>query len=650
MKLQNFSKPASYLTGRLALALMAAWLIVVLRWTFTSDTSTEDTLLNHALLEENANVHKQNKPGAKEEVPEAKRKSEEKGKESETNKKSEDNGKEFEAKRKSEEKGKESEANRKSEEKGKESEVKRKSEEKGKESEAKRKSEEKGKESEANMKSEEKGKESEAKRKSKEKENTPETKKNSEAKKKASDSKKKPEDKEKTSMREKNFEANEKGSEIERKSEVNEKASEANKKPEATEKAPETKGKSETKEKATETKKKPEEKKKASKTEKNSQEKKKALKKKKKFEAKKKESKAKRKQQPLQFPTELEILQIAADDFNLTCSHLVPLQRSPEFTKKSKNPCYWDQNSKKLRCLPYFYVAGFPKSGTTDFYNIFRHHSEYEMSMKEYHWFNHLQFKQEYGSLEVYLSILEAAGDIINRDFMRHGFSRKITGDFTPDYLCDSMRWRCMEENQGLDSPNYTNAHSIHSLTPDAKFVVFMREPADRLFSRFQHMNYVSPGIFRKYWGDPTPETFHKAAMRAIQLYSACMKSFSARQCIYNETLFGQAMMNDIGFYSVCLEDYLKLFPRKNFLFLPFEEYSRNRTTTFQRVIRFLDMSPVSSKLQQRLKTKTIDNAGHFKKRPMLDKTRTALRQFFSPFVQELKKIVGEELIQSWGY
>ncbi|GFR77450.1 sulfotransferase [Elysia marginata] len=104
------------------------------------------------------------------------------------------------------------------------------------------------------------------------------------------------------------------------------------------------------------------------------------------------------------------------------------------------------------------------------------------------------------------------------------------------------MRWRCLEGNQGLHSPRLTNAHSIYRLTPRAKFIIFMREPVERLYSRFKHMIHVSPGIFGKYWGDPTPETFHQAAMRAIHLYRGCLQSFTARYCLYNETLFEQAV------------------------------------------------------------------------------------------------------------
>ncbi|KAK3796978.1 hypothetical protein RRG08_015844 [Elysia crispata] len=346
----------------------------------------------------------------------------------------------------------------------------------------------------------------------------------------------------------------------------------------------------------------------------------------------------------------LKILKLAAEDFNLTCSHSVPMQRPKNFTKYTKNPCYWDKAAGKLRCLPYFYIPGFPKCGTTDFYNFLKIHPEYLRTGKEFHWHNHLQFTQDYSDLEVYLHRLQPAGNKIEQDLKEKGFSRKITGDFTPDYLCDNMRWRCLEGNAGLEAPRYTNAHSIYSLTPNAKFIIFMREPVDRLYSRFKHMIYVSPDIFGKYWGDPSPETFHQAAMRAIRVYTACFQNFPVRQCLYNESLFEQTMINDIGIYSACLQDFVNLFPRENFLFLKFEEYTESREKIYNRVLKFLDLGPLPKHLQGKLNSTEVHNAGHVPNSPMLNKTRVALRRFFSPFVQELKKIVGSNLIKSWGY
>ena len=52
------------------------------------------------------------------------------------------------------------------------------------------------------------------------------------------------------------------------------------------------------------------------------------------------------------------------------------LQKLSDFLPNYKNPCfYWNvtlsngpqlKTTRQIRCLPYFFIAGFPKSGTTD--------------------------------------------------------------------------------------------------------------------------------------------------------------------------------------------------------------------------------------------------------------------------------------------
>ncbi|RUS74505.1 hypothetical protein EGW08_017736, partial [Elysia chlorotica] len=105
-----------------------------------------------------------------------------------------------------------------------------------------------------------------------------------------------------------------------------------------------------------------------------------------------------------------------------------------------------------------------------------------------------------------------------------------------------------------------------------------------------------------------------------------------------------------IGFYPVCLEDYLKLFPRQNFLFIKFEDYTEGREKILNKVLKFLDMGPSTESMKEIVKSKTVANAGHFEPVPMLNETRLALRHFFSPFVRDLKRIVGADFVQSWGY
>lgn len=44
-------------------------------------------------------------------------------------------------------------------------------------------------------------------------------------------------------------------------------------------------------------------------------------------------------------------------------------QKMPQFLKEYKNPCFYSDKYRRLRCVPYFIIAGFPKAGSTDLWH-----------------------------------------------------------------------------------------------------------------------------------------------------------------------------------------------------------------------------------------------------------------------------------------
>ena len=72
------------------------------------------------------------------------------------------------------------------------------------------------------------------------------------------------------------------------------------------------------------------------------------------------------------------------------------LKEPPRMLQNFKNPC-WAESSNTtsiLRCFPYFYVAGFPKCGTTDLYSeIIKHPMIAKADIKGSHWWSRQRFK-----------------------------------------------------------------------------------------------------------------------------------------------------------------------------------------------------------------------------------------------------------------
>lgn len=70
------------------------------------------------------------------------------------------------------------------------------------------------------------------------------------------------------------------------------------------------------------------------------------------------------------------------------------------WTEGFKNPCFRNQQKhfkdhspELLQCVPYFFVIGFPKCGTTDLFDRLSHHPEFlKPAFKEIHWISRYRF------------------------------------------------------------------------------------------------------------------------------------------------------------------------------------------------------------------------------------------------------------------
>ena len=63
--------------------------------------------------------------------------------------------------------------------------------------------------------------------------------------------------------------------------------------------------------------------------------------------------------------------------------------------RNSKNPCWFEWNGKKdiLKCVPYFYIAGVPKAGTSDLFNRVRGHPSVMAGGSDtYFWWDRLRY------------------------------------------------------------------------------------------------------------------------------------------------------------------------------------------------------------------------------------------------------------------
>ena len=145
------------------------------------------------------------------------------------------------------------------------------------------------------------------------------------------------------------------------------------------------------------------------------------------------------------------------------------------------------EKKKFLLRLPYFFLAGFPKSATTTIHHVLKQHWQIEApSYKEPHWWtrnldpkHYKKFSSEYISMSFIVYTLFFKGislKIRNEyDFWRN---RLITFDGSQTTIWDSKFF--VNEQDYCAMPAV-----INRVLPNAKFIVVMRNPATRLYSDF---------------------------------------------------------------------------------------------------------------------------------------------------------------------
>ncbi|KAL8611653.1 hypothetical protein ACOMHN_065131 [Nucella lapillus] len=329
-----------------------------------------------------------------------------------------------------------------------------------------------------------------------------------------------------------------------------------------------------------------------------------------------------------------------------------------EFIENSKNPCWYEDpiRKKQMRCLPYFYVAGVAKCGTTDLYKRIRLHPDImEGELKEYHWWDRLR----YGSpmelkftkdserndrplpFAVYSRIIMGEEVEEMKVELRKNQSVRICGDGSPSYLWDPRQWTVFEGNEGCSEPRIVIGSFIHRANPRSKIILIFRHPTQRLYSRFLSRRDSYPP-FRH----ASAHTFHDYAVKGVALYKECFQRHSVRECAYNLTLYDNAVIRIIeGMYSVFMEDWLRIFSRDQMLVLRNEDYSDDIEGHMLKVFNFLDVAKLGQSEMRPILTHVSTNIGqnYGAVGPMLPETIAILNEFYKPFVLRLHELLGDD-------
>ncbi|XP_056627647.1 carbohydrate sulfotransferase 15-like isoform X2 [Triplophysa dalaica] len=201
----------------------------------------------------------------------------------------------------------------------------------------------------------------------------------------------------------------------------------------------------------------------------------------------------------------------------------------------------------RFRCLPYFYIIGQPKCGTTDVFNRLRLHPDVRLaSLKEPHWWSRKRYgimgsaggvHTHYG-LQDYLDLFDlAAADI------QDSSSHIITGEGSASTMWDNNAWFHLHDNSTEAEPPLLNQDFIHGLQPDARLIVILRDPVERLYS-----DYLYFGV-----SDKSSDDFHVKVSESVMMFNGCVQHSSLRSCVYNRTLYNAMRIQDSRFKGALL-------------------------------------------------------------------------------------------------
>lgn len=311
------------------------------------------------------------------------------------------------------------------------------------------------------------------------------------------------------------------------------------------------------------------------------------------------------------------------------------------FITQMKNPC-WLSPKDDLYCLPYFYLAGMPKCGTTDIWEKLTKHPQVWGSSKESHWWAKVRVGRHYGNTSLTTnatSYYQRWGKMIRKVAKQKGkeyLPHVIVGDGSASTFWDNRFWSYDFPNLTVGPP-FTTPSLIHGIQPKAKVIVAFRNPVERLYSDYTY--------FAKHH-DPSPQHFHNATKVGIEAFHECLAAVNdLRTCAYQPDV-GAAGLKPVrllvGLYTVFLEDWLKQFPRSQIFIIKTEEWSENCPTILSQLHKFLDLDEMSSEAREQICSERY-NVGKTKTVPMLPETEQLLRNFYAPYNDRLARLLSDE-------
>jgi len=196
-----------------------------------------------------------------------------------------------------------------------------------------------------------------------------------------------------------------------------------------------------------------------------------------------------------------------------------------------------------MKIWPNFYIVGGPKCGSTSLYEYLKKIPGIYMSTeKEPNYFSSATVSENSPALPI-----RSEKKYLN--LFKNVKNEKIIGEATPTYLADPKA-----------------AELIHQISPNAKILISLRDPIERLFSNYLMYNGV--GRIKK--------SFHEVIENELK--------YEFDNCEYELKL-------ERSLYSESVKRYIDTFGNDQVKIIIFEEFVKDTTSTIEEILKFLGLS-----------------------------------------------------------
>lgn len=216
---------------------------------------------------------------------------------------------------------------------------------------------------------------------------------------------------------------------------------------------------------------------------------------------------------------------------------------------KNQNVSVYQKIKNSFKRLPDFMIIGSQKSATSSLHSFLSRHSRIQTSLiKETHFYN----KNFESGFEYYKSLFPFCS------------KSNLLFESTPDYL---------------DHPLVPKR--IYSVKPNTKFIVVLRNPSERAFSHYKHV--------QGYNNELKKLNFKEALQLENKMITHALDNldydpYNSARALYNYGFLRK------GYYAKHIKHWFNYFSESQFHFLDFNDLISNNENTFDSLYKFLDI------------------------------------------------------------